>query len=264
MRSHKPYLNMLALKIQKLWCPSALKAIYVTCIITCIIVAGSTPAIGAIGRPSTINATGVSSTISAADDALVISASDGFSSASAAEGQPAGKAPAGIQSSQENSYLQKLSKIHNPGSSFSVKLWVAGQPKAINIGDKINFFFQTPRDCYLTLLDMATNGDITILFPNKFHPNNLVKAGKQYAIPGDYNFEMTISGPTGIEKVKAIATLQPARLFNINLSRGPFDSMPLNDDRAVRGVGGLKTKLEKQNWAETEISFEIRQNHKNH
>jgi len=116
----------------------------------------------------------------------------------------------------------------------------------------------------LTLLDIATDGAITILFPNKFHTNNLVKANKKYAIPGDYNFEMAITGPPGIEKVKAIATLQPVKLFDINFTRGSFDSMPLNDDRAVRGVGGLKTKLEKQHWAETEISFEIRQNHITH
>lgn len=116
----------------------------------------------------------------------------------------------------------------------------------------------------MTLLDISTDGAITILFPNKFHPNNLVKANKEYAIPGDYNFEMGVTGPPGNEKVKAIATLQPVRLFDINLTRSPFASMPLNDDRAVRGVGGLKTKLEKQNWAETEISFQIRQNHINH
>jgi len=231
--------DILRLKIIKLWPPSALKTLWLAVIITFIIAAGGASAITGADGPSAINDANGPSTISATGRL------------------PAGESPTVILSSQENSYLQKLSKTHNPEACFSVKLWIAGQPKIINLGDKINFFFQTPRDCYLTLLDMATNGAITILFPNKFHPNNLVKAGKQYAIPGDYNFEMSVSGPTGIERVKAIATLQPARLFNINLTRGPFDSMPLNDDRAVRGVGGLKTKLEKQDWAETEISFEI-------
>ncbi len=163
-------------------------------------------------------------------------------------------------SPKEESYLQKLIEIHNKQSTFEIKLWLNNQAKTKNfkIGSKIHFFFQASRDCYLTLMDISTDGTINILFPNKFQPTNFIQAGRVYDIPGDYQFDMTITGPEGIERVKAIATLQPVNLFDFDFSKNNFDSMPYGDSRAVRGVGGLINKLEKQNWAEAEVSFEIK------
>ena len=72
------------------------------------------------------------------------------------------------------------------------------------------------------------------------------KKGPVAGIRKDYQFEMTVTGSVGIEKVKAIATLQPVGLFEFDFSKNIFDALPPGDLRAVRGVGGMKTKLDKR------------------
>ena len=156
------------------------------------------------------------------------------------------------------SYLERLVNISNPRPSLKIKLWLSAAKETLAIGSPIHFLFQASRDCYLTLLDISTDGAINVLFPNKFRQQNYIKAGKTYNIPGDYNFEMKVTGPEGLEKIKAIATLKPVDLFEFDFSKNAFDSMPFGDSRAMRGVGGIKSNLKQQDWAETTISFTIK------
>lgn len=52
-------------------------------------------------------------------------------------------------------------------------------------GDLVQLSAQTSRDCYLTLIDVDTAGKATVLFPNEFEPDNLLKAGAPLHVPGD-------------------------------------------------------------------------------
>ncbi|NCC60649.1 MAG: DUF4384 domain-containing protein [Verrucomicrobiae bacterium] len=75
------------------------------------------------------------------------------------------------------------------------------------IGDKIDFKFTSDQDCYVTLLDFTPSGKIYMLFPNKWVPNNFVKAGESITVPAaGQKFSMKVGGPAGVDVVKAIAT----------------------------------------------------------
>jgi len=107
-----------------------------------------------------------------------------------------------------------LKIIVSPNPSFKVKVWIdKAEGATYYAGEKLTIYFQSTRNCYLTLLDFTPEGEVHQIFPNRWHRDNYVRAGKTYRIPapGD-GFEFTIKGPPGEEIIKAIATTTDRRL----------------------------------------------------
>jgi hypothetical protein len=125
-----------------------------------------------------------------------------------------------LQPALERAYaLIKLAEMENPRPAFEVELW-ADRPvgQGYRIGEIATLHFRTSRDCHVTLLDVGTDGSVTVLFPNRFHVNNRVRAGQTYDIPSPaMGFRIRVHGPPGTEVVKAIATEQPLDLTHLSL-----------------------------------------------
>jgi hypothetical protein len=119
-------------------------------------------------------------------------------------------------------FLARLVMLHQPNPPFGIKLWTDKSSYAV--GEKVTFFMEADQDCYLTLIDIGTSGNLTVLFPNAYDRNNRIRGGRRYEIPGaSYGFDIHVGGPPGIERVKVIATTQPFMLFeNMDLSQGFF------------------------------------------
>lgn len=98
----------------------------------------------------------------------------------------------------------------------SMRLALTG-PDHLDIGDTLELTIQPTQDCYVVLVDVATDGSLHVLFPNSFAPDNFVRAGQRVHIPSNA-WRMRIGGPPGIEVIKAIATTQPIALGDISLS----------------------------------------------
>ena len=121
-----------------------------------------------------------------------------------------------------------------PGDPLRVELWAAKND--YRIGEKVTFYFQTNRDAYVTLINKGTSGKVTVLYPNPYAPDEKIKAGTRYAVPGpEVNYELPISGPPGEEMVWAVATLKPVRPG----ARGPAptDVSVLTRDINVQAAG---------------------------
>ncbi len=130
---------------------------------------------------------------------------------------------------------------------FEIKLW--SDKKNYRVGDSITFYFKTDRDCYLTLINIGTTGNITQLFPNKLHPDHSVKAGMRYRIPGsDYGFELIVQPPGGTERIYALASTSPIDIFKNQFSEQTFTSLTRNKTRDIgvyqAGKNLNSTKLE--------------------
>ncbi len=172
------------------------------------------------------------------------------------------KAPTGSYSgtqSQDEDFRQELDKLvyARPGNeTFKVKVWT--NKHEYQIGDNIVFSVKADRDSYLTLFDIATGGDVTVIFPNAFHRDNFIKAGVTYQIPApNYGFQFDIQGPSGLERVKAIATATPQLPIDLDLEKG-FHTFKPDTSRGTRDIGIIAnefTKDSNREWAEnhTEI-----------
>lgn len=90
----------------------------------------------------------------------------------------------------------------------------------VKIGTKTTFQFKSAKPCYITLIDLPTEGPLTVLFPNNYNSaSERVLANHLYAIPSeDMNFDIIAEGPAGRDIVIAIASESPLDLSSLNLS----------------------------------------------
>jgi len=149
-------------------------------------------------------------------------------------------------------HLEKLVAVRNSKQPFNVS--VKTNKENYEIKDKIIFNIETDRDGYLTLLDINPNGDITVIFPNKFHRDNFIRAGKTTQVPSpSYGFEFHLQGPAGLERIKAIVTLNKISLLALDLDDG-FHNVKRGTPLGTRTIVALATQvdsIDSSSWSET-------------
>jgi len=102
--------------------------------------------------------------------------------------------------------LNQLFNLSNSSPDFKVKLWTERDNPVYMAGEEITYYFEAEKDCYLTLIDVATDGTVTVLFPNNITSDSKIEGGKTYSIPAEGETKLTVEAPMGIKMVKAIAT----------------------------------------------------------
>ena len=155
---------------------------------------------------------------------------------------------------QDNSYQENLVKIvaiKPSHQSSNVKVWT--DKKEYEIKETIVFYVKASKNGYLTMLDISPNGDNTVIFPNKFHTDNFIRAGVTYQVPApNYDFEFNVQGPPGLERIKAIVTANDISLMKLELENG-FHNIKKETTRGIRAINVLSKKVESvssSEWAE--------------
>ena len=155
---------------------------------------------------------------------------------------------------KKKNYLDQLEKLvaakpHK--TTFTVKAWT--DKKEYEINEKIVFYVKAEKNGYLTMLDVGPNGNITVIFPNKYHRDNFVLAGVTYQVPSlNYGFEFDVQGPAGLERIKAIVTLNKVSLLKLDLDKG-FHSVKRGTSRGTRTIQALSKQVnavDSSSWAE--------------
>jgi len=169
----------------------------------------------------------------------------------------------------ETDYIVKqLARLHNPHPPFAVKVWVTDpERKDFMIGENIEFNFSTEEDCYLLMININKEGDITILYPNRFHSDNFVKGGSTIKIPGDnMKFDLQFFEPAGAETVKVIATKTPLKLSDIGINdinqylnaMGMVELKKEVGQRTIKPVERINHQLSSGRFTWSEAMVEIR------
>lgn len=143
--------------------------------------------------------------------------------------------------------------------ALKVELWT--DQKEHKIGEKMKVYVKASQDCYLTLIDVGTSGDATVIFPNNYTPSNAAKAGATYTIPDPTaGFEFEISGPAGLELIRAIASKEPVvdlteamQAFN---SENPFGGVK-DPPVLTRNIHVTAKKAKPGDWAEAVLRVTI-------
>ena len=85
------------------------------------------------------------------------------------------------------------------------------------IGETVTVSFKANEDGYVTVYDVDTRGQVKVLFPNRYRPNNRVNAGQTYRIPGrGYDYDLVVEGPAGTEYIQAVFSLDPYYSWDYN------------------------------------------------
>lgn len=179
----------------------------------------------------------------------------------------------GIESVSENAFVNwNLEKIKPKKSAFNIDVRVIegdyqdvrdvmSRPKSEkihHIGEKVNLYFKSEKDCYLTLLNYGTSGKLTVLFPNSLFKDNFIKANTIYAIPGrDYPFDYIINGPPGIERIKAIAVIEKVDLIKLVYRKNEIFSTSISASRDISVAAKKIETMEVQRWAEAMVEIRV-------
>lgn len=157
-------------------------------------------------------------------------------------------------------WAENLSKDVNLSRDINVVPVKSGE--TFKVGDKINIKFKSSKDCYLTLLNIGTSGKLTILYPNTLHQDNFIEGGKLFEIPGDeYGFEYQLSGPAGIEKLKAIVTESKINLVESQFSPDGNMFKIISSGAAARDISIIEKKVEEipqDKWNEAYFEFSVK------
>ncbi|MBM4273473.1 MAG: DUF4384 domain-containing protein [Deltaproteobacteria bacterium] len=118
--------------------------------------------------------------------------------------------------------VKQLTQLRQPRPPFRVQLRVAGERRDFRLGDKIIYQVECERNCYILLLNLDSQGNFQVIFPNKYYQDNFVRAGTM-EIPDAkmrrQDFEIKFGPPAGEETVKVIATTARLDLTKLGLSK---------------------------------------------
>ena len=160
--------------------------------------------------------------------------------------------------------LKRLSKLTNPANP-PVKIDLQlnkGANGIYNIGDVLSITASVDNDCWLTLLDIGSSGKITVLLPNRYQPDNHVKANTPIHVPAAISsYLIQVGGPPGTETIKALATLEPLDFDELSMEDLKHHFKLLDSDAS----GSLSEKItgkdlflvETDRWAETSVHFRV-------
>jgi hypothetical protein len=108
--------------------------------------------------------------------------------------------------SPEEAEKMKSIQIINPHPLFSLRLWLDKKSGVTYApGERIKIFFQTSQDSFVKIYNYDTKGRVKVIFPNRYSPDNFVRAGEVNSIEG----VIDLRTKPGIEYVQGFATTRP-------------------------------------------------------
>ena len=94
--------------------------------------------------------------------------------------------------------------LTNPEHNFIVFLNTDSPSYQLN--DYLTLGVHIKDDAHIVILNWDSTGKLTLLFPNGYQQDNLVKANTTHAFPDPQSdFDFLLSGPPGVERLKVIA-----------------------------------------------------------
>lgn len=100
-----------------------------------------------------------------------------------------------------------LAALENPDSPMRAHLT---GPESVEIGESVQFTVRPNRACHLLLINVATDGNLYVLYPNGLAEGRRLERNETFTLPKE--FAITVAEPAGVEMVKAIITADPIDL----------------------------------------------------
>jgi hypothetical protein len=109
--------------------------------------------------------------------------------------------------------------------AINLKVWTNVTPgKTFKPGDQVVIYFRADHDCYVTIINVAVQGDVQVLFPNKERPDNHLQAEKEYSLFGPGSRLQLVLGKGAPEK-KIVFFVSPDPIS--------FDPLKMPQDQAI-------------------------------
>lgn len=118
-------------------------------------------------------------------------------------------------------------------------------------GDLLALTVTADRDGYVSVLDFAPSGQVLVLFPNQYHPDNRMSAGVPLAVPAaSDSFSLRFGSPGGEEILVAILT-EKAHTVIVSpeaLTTTLFEELRADPAKTARSIVGSLGALPSGEW----------------
>lgn len=143
---------------------------------------------------------------------------------------------------------------------FSLRIWPDRDSRRYRVGEHVSFFVETSRDCYLTLLNIGTSGQVKLLLPNQFQRGNLISGGVVHTLPpkaGPYTY--TASGPPGTEGVMAICALDnvPVVSQSFVITGQVFYQVPGPPEAVRKDIEAQLKPVARERWVTVTMTVDV-------
>lgn len=129
--------------------------------------------------------------------------------------------------------VENLTRLRNPGSPFDVTVSLAGGETRIAGGEEMVFEVSSQRAGYITLVNVDSRGNVTMLLPNRFQLEAVIGPGETVRVPANQAaFKLTARPPFGREFIKAFVSERQVRLpvFGSLEHPGAFATLDSKED----------------------------------
>ena len=122
---------------------------------------------------------------------------------------------------------------------LDVVAWLDRPDYTYASGENVQLFVRTSKDAYVTILNVDPAGQTTILFPNQYQSDNLVRANRVVEVPDSASLSrIVVGGTTGTELIKVIASTQPVAPFEAQQlgAAGPYQTVRAGAQGVARSL----------------------------
>jgi hypothetical protein len=132
-------------------------------------------------------------------------------------------------------------------------------------GEEMEIRVSSGHDVYLHLFSVGQDDAVTVLFPNRFAQDTLVRAEQQFVFPDDsqraMGIRLRVFPPSGAkratERIKVIATRKKCDLIKAKFREAVFQVYEGKDTGLMTDLLRELALLEDADWAEATIPYEV-------
>lgn len=148
----------------------------------------------------------------------------------------------------------RLEEIQNETPGFYVRISVNHPNLEYREGDLLEASVRTSEDGYLYLLYSDALKNVTLLFPNRFEPDNFIRKNTDVPIPApEQNFRIRTSEPFGEEELLAVVSKTPLKAgqkIQMNRNATPMRRSDVQNFFKELVYDVNDTSLSESEWAE--------------
>jgi len=190
---------------------------------------------------------------------LRVVGSDGFIRHSGLAADASGVAEL-VDALRKEAASKRLADMDNPAQDFAVSLELAGGRTSFGVGEDVNFRVESERDGYLTLVDLGTDGTVTVLLPNEDHATMPIQAGIALTYPEERGVYFQALPPAGGGLVRAFVTPWPLSIPIPQGAPAATGGAELAEQvsRALTGAAGaIDGAVRLDTWGTASIVYDI-------
>ena len=151
-------------------------------------------------------------------------------------------------------WVESFWSLRNP-AGFKTEMKVEDKPYQAK--QPVTFQFRTTQDCYLNVVNIGAQGAWTMLLPNQYQSQTLIRASDGWReIPNRTDtFNIAFVSPFGTERIKVICTARPIPLVQgMDLSQMFFQISP-TDGSKLRNMFVTPPVVRQEDWSEAHATI---------